>query len=126
MTDSVWEEILVGQRSGFEPLFGPLPRFLHSVYAEALDSEGHVVGVTEARETFVPSKLTMKVTISGAMRWSCLMLSKANQGLISVLVSMPTSGSTRNALLHNSSILSGGLHVQILLSAAEMAWSLSC
>jgi hypothetical protein len=57
MTDSVWEEILVGHRSGFETLFGPLPRFLHSVYAEVLDSEGHVIGVTEARETFVPSEL---------------------------------------------------------------------
>lgn len=53
--DIIWEEILVGPKSGFETLLGPLPQFLHSVYAEALDSEGHVLGVSEAVETFVPS-----------------------------------------------------------------------
>lgn len=55
--DITWEEVLVGPKAGFETLLGPLPRFLHSVYAEALDSEGRVIGVTEAMETFVPSEL---------------------------------------------------------------------
>lgn len=54
---TTWKEILVGPKSGFETLLGPLPQFLHSVYAEALDSEGDVLGVTEAMETFVPSEL---------------------------------------------------------------------
>lgn len=57
MIDSVWEEILVGPKSGFETLLGPLPRFLQPVSAEALDFTGRVVGVTEAMETFVPSGL---------------------------------------------------------------------
>ncbi|POS70637.1 hypothetical protein DHEL01_v210969 [Diaporthe helianthi] len=53
----MWEEIVVEPRAGFETLLGPLPRFLQSVYAEALDVEGRVIGVTEAVETFVPSEL---------------------------------------------------------------------
>lgn len=55
--DIIWEEILVGPKSGFETLLGPLPQFLHSVYAEALDYDGHVLGVSEAVETFVPSEV---------------------------------------------------------------------
>lgn len=55
--DDIWEEILVRPKSGFETLLGPLPQFLHSVYAEALDFEGHVLGVTDAMETFVPSEV---------------------------------------------------------------------
>ncbi|KAG8156462.1 hypothetical protein KVR01_013696 [Diaporthe batatas] len=55
--DPIWEEILVEPRSGFETVLGPLPRFLESVYAEALDSNGRVVGVSEATKTFVPSEL---------------------------------------------------------------------
>lgn len=46
-----WQEVLVVPRSG------PLPQFLHSVYVEALSSEGRVLGVTEAMETFVPSEV---------------------------------------------------------------------
>lgn len=53
--DQTWQEVLVLPRSGFETLLGPLPQFLHSVYVEALSSEGRVLGVTEAMETFVPS-----------------------------------------------------------------------
>lgn len=56
-TDHVWEELMVEPRSGFETILGPLPRFLQSVYAEALDSEGRVIGVTEATDTFVPSEI---------------------------------------------------------------------
>lgn len=55
--DLIWEEILVVPNSGFETLLGPLPRFLHSVYAEALDAQGHVIGVSESMETFVPSEV---------------------------------------------------------------------
>lgn len=55
--DTIWEEILVGPKSGFETLLGPLPRFLHSVYAEALNSEGHVLGVSEVMQTFIPSEV---------------------------------------------------------------------
>ncbi|KAI3390989.1 hypothetical protein diail_8283, partial [Diaporthe ilicicola] len=55
--DRMWQEVLVGTKSGFETLLGPLPRFLPSVYAEALDSEGRVLGVTEATKTFIPSEV---------------------------------------------------------------------
>lgn len=55
--DLMWEEVLVRPKSGFETLLGPLPRFLDLVYAEALDPEGHVLGVTEVMETFVPSEV---------------------------------------------------------------------
>lgn len=55
--DKIWQEILVRPKSGFETLLGPLPQFLHSVYAEALNFEGYVLGVTDAIETFVPSEV---------------------------------------------------------------------
>lgn len=55
--DQTWQEVLVVPRSGFETLLGPLPQFLQSVYVEALGSEGRVLGVTEAMETFVPSEV---------------------------------------------------------------------
>lgn len=56
--DIIWEEVLeVVPKSGFETLLGPLPRFLHSVYAEALDIQGRVIGVSEPMETFVPSEV---------------------------------------------------------------------
>ena len=48
---------MVGPKAGFETLLGPLPRLLHMIYAKALDAEGHVIGTTEAMETFVPSEL---------------------------------------------------------------------
>lgn len=52
-----WEEVWVGGKSGFETLLRSLSRFIPLVYAEALDSEGRVLGVHEATKTFVPSEV---------------------------------------------------------------------